>query len=201
MTSQTLPSQAAGLYDPRFEHDSCGVAFVARLNAVPTHETLERALTALENLEHRGAAAPTRSPATAPGSSPAPRRVLPRASLGDELPPAGQLRRRDVLPAARRRERRAELEQLLERHGRGRGAARRLLARRAGRLDAGRRHRRGVAPVIRQLFVGARPDAARPGRLRAQALRDPARVAELAAPGPDLVIPSFSSRRSSTRGC
>src|ERR671926_743453 len=45
-----------GLYDPAFEHDSCGVAFVARLDGTRSHETIVRALTALENLEHRGAA-------------------------------------------------------------------------------------------------------------------------------------------------
>src|SRR4029077_20921635 len=48
--------KAAGLYDPAYEHDSCGVAFVARLDGVPTHLAVTRALTALENLEHRGAA-------------------------------------------------------------------------------------------------------------------------------------------------
>ncbi len=55
MTSQTLPSQAAGLYDPRYEHDACGVGMVARLDNTPTHEVVTRALAALENLEHRGA--------------------------------------------------------------------------------------------------------------------------------------------------
>ena len=44
-----------GLYDPAFEHDACGVGIVARLSGEPTHETLVRALTVLENLEHRGA--------------------------------------------------------------------------------------------------------------------------------------------------
>ncbi len=50
------PTAPIGLYDPAFEHDSCGVALVARLDGLPAHETLERALTALGNLEHRGAA-------------------------------------------------------------------------------------------------------------------------------------------------
>jgi len=50
------PTAPVGLYDPAFDHDSCGVAFVARLNAIPAHETVERALRALANLEHRGAA-------------------------------------------------------------------------------------------------------------------------------------------------
>ena len=35
--------KAVGLYDPAFEHDACGVAFVARLDGSPSHETLERA--------------------------------------------------------------------------------------------------------------------------------------------------------------
>ncbi len=43
------------LYDPRYEHDGCGVACVARLGGEASHETLERGLRALENLEHRGA--------------------------------------------------------------------------------------------------------------------------------------------------
>ena len=49
------PPKAVGLYDPRFEHDACGVGMVARLDNVPTHEVITRAITALENLEHRGA--------------------------------------------------------------------------------------------------------------------------------------------------
>ncbi len=46
---------AQGLYDPRHERDACGVAFVATLTGVPSHEIVSQALTALENLEHRGA--------------------------------------------------------------------------------------------------------------------------------------------------
>ncbi len=49
------PGQAVGLYDPRFEHDACGVGMVARLDNVPTHDVVARSITALENLEHRGA--------------------------------------------------------------------------------------------------------------------------------------------------
>ena len=46
---------AVGLYDPANEHDACGVAMVATLNKLPTHEIVAKALTALRNLEHRGA--------------------------------------------------------------------------------------------------------------------------------------------------
>ena len=55
MHLRNQPPQADGLYDPRFEHDACGVAMVARLDNRPTHEVVDRALVALDNLEHRGA--------------------------------------------------------------------------------------------------------------------------------------------------
>ena len=44
-----------GLYDPVNEHDACGVAMVATLNKTKNHEIVSKALTALRNLEHRGA--------------------------------------------------------------------------------------------------------------------------------------------------
>ena len=44
-----------GLYDPAFEHDACGVAFVADLAGGRSHDVVANALTALRNLEHRGA--------------------------------------------------------------------------------------------------------------------------------------------------
>ena len=46
---------AAGLYDPAYEHDACGVAFVADLAGRRDHGIVRKALTALLNLEHRGA--------------------------------------------------------------------------------------------------------------------------------------------------
>src|ERR687889_785285 len=47
---------AQGLYDPQFEHDACGVAFIADMHGRPSHRIVEQALTALHNLDHRGAA-------------------------------------------------------------------------------------------------------------------------------------------------
>ncbi|HYB15980.1 MAG TPA: glutamate synthase large subunit [Streptosporangiaceae bacterium] len=46
---------AAGLYDPGFEHDACGVGFVADLSGRPGHGVVSRALNVLCHLEHRGA--------------------------------------------------------------------------------------------------------------------------------------------------
>jgi glutamate synthase (NADPH) large chain len=44
-----------GLYVPEYEHDACGVAFVADLTGRRNHRIVRNALTALRNLEHRGA--------------------------------------------------------------------------------------------------------------------------------------------------
>ena len=46
---------AQGLYDPSFEKDACGLAMVATLRGTPGHDIVQTALTALTNLEHRGA--------------------------------------------------------------------------------------------------------------------------------------------------
>jgi glutamate synthase (NADPH/NADH) large chain len=51
--SLTPPQQ--GLYDPRCEHDACGVGFVVDLKGRPSHAILQHALEVLLNLEHRGA--------------------------------------------------------------------------------------------------------------------------------------------------
>ena len=44
-----------GLYDPRNEHDSCGVGFVANIDGTKTHEIIDRGIEVLERLRHRGA--------------------------------------------------------------------------------------------------------------------------------------------------
>ena len=44
-----------GLYDPRFEHDACGMGMVADLTGRPSHDVVVNALTVLERLAHRGA--------------------------------------------------------------------------------------------------------------------------------------------------
>jgi len=49
-----LPT-AHGLYDPRFEHDACGVSFVADIKGRASHDIVMRGLGALCNMEHRGA--------------------------------------------------------------------------------------------------------------------------------------------------
>jgi glutamate synthase (NADPH/NADH) large chain len=50
----SLP-QASGLYDPRFEHDACGVSFVVDIKGRKSRDIVDTALGALCNLDHRGA--------------------------------------------------------------------------------------------------------------------------------------------------
>jgi glutamate synthase domain-containing protein 2/glutamate synthase domain-containing protein 1/glutamate synthase domain-containing protein 3 len=154
MTSHTLPSQAAGLYDPRYEHDACGVGMVARLDNIPTHEIITRAMTALENLEHRGASGA--DPLTGDGAGilmQMPDELL-RAVAGFALPPLGAygvlmcfLPTDDLA--------RARIEGLLERAVSDEGQ--RVLGWRD--VPVCPEHTGATAaacrPVIRQLFVGA----------------------------------------------
>jgi glutamate synthase (ferredoxin) len=53
----SLLPRRSGLYDPRFEHDACGVGFVARLSGEPGHDIVAKAVEAVANLSHRGAVA------------------------------------------------------------------------------------------------------------------------------------------------
>ncbi|NGN44296.1 glutamate synthase large subunit [Mesorhizobium sp. CGMCC 1.15528] len=46
---------AQGLYDPRNEHDACGVGFIANMKGVKSHQIVKDGLFMLENLTHRGA--------------------------------------------------------------------------------------------------------------------------------------------------
>ena len=47
--------QRQGLYDPGFEHDACGVGFVANIKGVASHDIVQQGLQVLQNLTHRGA--------------------------------------------------------------------------------------------------------------------------------------------------
>ena len=54
ISPSSLPS-ANGLYDPDFEHDACGVGFVAHIKGEKSHSIIDKALGVLTNLAHRGA--------------------------------------------------------------------------------------------------------------------------------------------------
>ncbi|CPU44189.1 Putative ferredoxin-dependent glutamate synthase [Mycobacteroides abscessus subsp. massiliense] len=53
---QPMPHPATGLYNPAYEHDSCGVAMVVDMHGRRSRDIVDKAITALLNLEHRGAA-------------------------------------------------------------------------------------------------------------------------------------------------
>jgi glutamate synthase (NADPH) large chain len=185
------PPQAAGLYHPENEHDACGVAFVAKVTEGADHGVVRRALYALENLEHRGAAGA--DPTTGDGAGillQLPDAFL-RAVAGRELPPAGRYGvgvcffphdedDRDRLTAL--------VERVVEQEGQHVLGWRDVPVdpEHVGR-DAGR-----AAPFIRQLFVAAHEDL--PDQLaferRLYVIR---RLIEKQA-GPELPIPSLSSR-------
>ena len=83
-----LPTKQ-GLYDPRFEHDACGVSFVADLHGRRSHETVRLGLASLCNLDHRGAT--NAEPNVGDGAGiliQIPDRFL-RDVVDFELPPAG----------------------------------------------------------------------------------------------------------------
>jgi len=87
-----IPS-AAGLYDPRFEKDACGVAFVADQYGRASHTIVEQALTALHNLDHRGAAGAETNSGDGAGITVQVPDAFLRAEVsgsGFELPAAGQ---------------------------------------------------------------------------------------------------------------
>ncbi|MET3661895.1 glutamate synthase large subunit [Aquamicrobium ahrensii] len=55
IANRGIPPSAQGLYDPRNEHDACGVGFIANMKGVKSHQIVKDGLFVLENLTHRGA--------------------------------------------------------------------------------------------------------------------------------------------------
>ena len=58
---------AQGLYDPRFEHDACGVNFVCNLRGEASHEIVSLGIGALCNMQHRGALGAEKNTGDGPG--------------------------------------------------------------------------------------------------------------------------------------
>jgi len=80
---------AQGLYDRALEHDACGVAFVATLSGEPSHDIVAHALTALRNLEHRGAVGSEPDSGDGAGILLQVPDAFLRAVVPFDLPPAG----------------------------------------------------------------------------------------------------------------
>jgi glutamate synthase domain-containing protein 2/glutamate synthase domain-containing protein 1/glutamate synthase domain-containing protein 3 len=155
MTTHTKqPPKAVGLYDPRFEHDACGVGMVARLDNRATHGVVARAIAALENLEHRGATGADACTGDGAGILMQLPDELLRSTVAFELPAAGRYGvLMCFLPSDASA--RGELQELLEQTVRDEGQT--VLGWREVPVDP--THTGEVAgacrPEIRQLFVGA----------------------------------------------
>ena len=54
MSQSKLPVRQ-GLYDPRYEHDACGVGFIVHIKGHKSHAIVDQGLELLRNLTHRGA--------------------------------------------------------------------------------------------------------------------------------------------------
>ena len=83
-------AERQGLYDPAFEHDACGVAFVATLTGVASHAIVEQGLEALANLDHRGATGADAAAGDGAGILIQVPDTFLREACGFALPPAGQ---------------------------------------------------------------------------------------------------------------
>ncbi|MFP5266469.1 MAG: glutamate synthase-related protein [Acidobacteriota bacterium] len=82
---QSAGEGRASLLDPRFDHDSCGVGFVASAKGESNHRILQHALTALSRLEHRGAVAADGLSSDGIGLMTAPPRKLLLGSTGVQM--------------------------------------------------------------------------------------------------------------------
>ena len=78
-----------GLYNSELEHDACGVAFIATMRGSAGHDIIDHALTALRNLEHRGATGADPTVGDGAGILTQIPDAFLRAVVGFELPPQG----------------------------------------------------------------------------------------------------------------
>ena len=151
----------SGLYDPAYEHDSCGVGFVAHIKGQRSHQLILDADVVAQNMTHRGACGCEANTGDGAGILTAlPHEFLAkvaRADLGAELPAAGRFAAGLVFLPTRKDER-AHAKQVVER----------IIAEQGQRLVGWRRvptdadgadvgpSARAVEPIIEQLFVAAR---------------------------------------------
>ena len=193
------------LYDPRHEHDACGLGALARLDGRPTHELLQQALAALVNLGHRGATGA--DPFTGDGAgimTQLPDRFLRDAAgreLGLELPPPGAYAAGLVFlprdPALRQRCEELCVRICAEEGHRALGwRDPPVRAHRLGELA------RASEPVVRQLFVQRRTGDEDAFERKLYVIRRRVERAAAAAgvPEADFTIVSLSARRLVYKG-
>ncbi len=160
-TPDAAPPAVEGLYDPAFEHDACGVGFVAHIGGKKSHSIVEQGLQILCNLDHRGAVGADPLMGDGAGILVQIPDVFFREEmnrLGTVLPPAGEYGVGMVfLP--KEHASRIACQQELERAVRAEGQV--LLGWRDVPVDRSMPMSpavRAKEPVIRQIFVGRGPD-------------------------------------------
>ncbi|REJ69658.1 MAG: glutamate synthase large subunit [Planctomycetota bacterium] len=156
----TADSGRRGLYDPQYEHDSCGVGFVAHVKGQRSHQIIRDADEISRNMTHRGACGCEANTGDGAGILTAlPHEFLAkvaRADLGAELPPPGQFAAGLIFLPTIESERdhcKAELERLIGEE------EQQLVGWRSVPTDADGADigptARASQPVIEQLFVAA----------------------------------------------
>ncbi|MFI5838366.1 glutamate synthase large subunit [Catenuloplanes sp. NPDC051500] len=158
----SFPGTAGLMYDPSFEHDACGFAFVADLNGRRSHDVVAKGVSALIRLDHRGA----RGAETNTGDGAGIMIQVPdnffRAVTDFALPPAGEYATGLVfLPRAEADAARAT--QIFEKYALVEGAD--VLGWRDVPVvsdDLGA-SAEAARPLIRQVFIAAEQLASRPG--------------------------------------
>jgi glutamate synthase (NADPH) large chain len=155
-----LPPRS-GLYDPRFEHDACGVGFVANIKGEPSHDIVKKGVDILLNLVHRGACGC--DPLTGDGAGillQVPHAFFKRefeAADMDELPEPGRYGVGCVFLPRDRNDRR-RCQQVLEDKIFGMGQ--KLLGWRDVRVNESALGpmARKTAPIVKQVFIGSAED-------------------------------------------
>ena len=157
-----------GLYDPAYEHDACGVGFVASVKGQASHEIVTQALQILKNLDHRGAVGADPLCGDGAGILIQIPDAFFRAEMAKQnilLPPAGDYGVGMIFLPREHASRRA-CEQELERVVKAEGQV--VLGWRDVSVDTTIRMSKTVletAPVIRQIFIGRGPDVMVPNAL------------------------------------
>ncbi|HTQ57328.1 MAG TPA: glutamate synthase large subunit [Bryobacteraceae bacterium] len=190
-----------GLYDPRFEHDACGIGFVASIPGRKSHDIIQKGIQVLINLTHRGACGC--DPETGDGAGmliQIPHKFFARecAALGFTLPPEGRYAvGMTFLPVEPHQ--RLSCEGILERIVREEGLT--ILGWRDTPVDGDAigRVARASQPYIQQIFIGQNGEPLPPAdferRLYIVRKRAEAEVAATSLPNKgDFYIPSLSSR-------
>ena len=161
-TLKTTTRQRRGLYDPAYEHDSCGVGFVAHIKGVPSRAIVDDAYSVLKSMEHRaGVGAQPNSGDGAGMLTAMPHEFLARVAppeLGVELPARGMLGAGLVFLPRDAKERslcKNEVESLVAEHGQ-QLIGWRVVPVAPDEADLGAAARLTV-PCSEQLLVGAAP--------------------------------------------